>query len=122
MENKITIKEIESQIDLTKKMCMSKLSEIKNDFCSSILVKLNGIGEGYYDPFFEYDLNALENCLFIRNEYDIYKASAVRYYANENEWTLLLNNQNGEILEEVCVEHLAVDEMLDLIIMLMIKF
>lgn len=118
MKNTITLKQIESQIELTKKMCMSKMSDLSNDFCHSKVVNMNNNGE---EPFFEYKINDLKTCLYIRIEYNIYLASAVRYYINENEWMLIINNHSGEPYDEICVDRLNVDEMLDLITILMLR-
>lgn len=120
MKNIITLKHIESQIELTKKMCMSKMSDLTNDFCQSEKVKLNGVNEGE-EPFFEYKINDLKTWLYIRIEYNIYLVSAVRYYINENEWILMINNLSGEPYDEICVNLLNVDEMLDLITILMLR-
>lgn len=97
-------------ISIMKMLCRCELAVMKNAFCKHRDIKVVN-NEGF--PYFEYQIRTIDfkinNCMVVD----------VRYYADENEWTLIIGEVDREhISTEVCVNDINIEQMVELITVL----
>lgn len=97
-------------ISIMRVLCRCELTAMKNAFCKHKDIKM--VQNGYF-PHFEYQIQTIDfkinNCMVVD----------VRYYADENEWTLIIGEVDREhISTEVCVNDINIEQMVELITVL----
>lgn len=97
-------------VAIMRMLCRCELRVMKNDFCKHKNVKM--VQNGYF-PYFEYQIQTIDfkinSCLVV----------AVRYYADENEWTLIIGEvDRNHIAREICVNDTNIEHMVELITVL----
>ena len=97
-------------ISIMRVLCRCELTDMKNDFCKHIDVK---VVENECFPYFEYQIRTIDlkinNCMVVD----------VRYYADENEWTLIIGEVDRDhISSEICVNDISIEHMIELITVL----
>lgn len=97
-------------ISIMRILCRCELTAMKSAFCKHKDVKV--VDNGYF-PHFEYQIQTIDfrinKCMVV----------AVRYYADENEWTLIIGDiDKGHISTEVCVNDITIEHMVELITVL----
>ena len=101
---------VNDDVAIMRMLCRSELRAMKNDFCKHIDVK---VVENECFPYFEYQIRTIDlkinNCMVVD----------VRYYADENEWTLIIGEVDRyHISSEVCVNDISIEHMIELITVL----
>jgi hypothetical protein len=101
---------VNDDVAIMRMLCRCELRAMKNDFCKHIDVKV--VQNGYF-PYFEYQIQTIDfkinNCMVVD----------VRYYADENKWTLIIGEIDREhIYTEVCVNDINIEQMVELITVL----
>ena len=97
-------------VSILRLLCRCELTAMKSAFCKHKDVEV--IDDGYL-PYFEYQIQTIDfrinTCMVV----------AVRYYADENEWTLIIGEMDREhISTEVCVNDINIEHMVELITVL----
>lgn len=96
--------EVSGYIGAIRHLCKQELSAMVDAFCNNeCLVDLH-IKHDHSDyTYFEYRLSD-EDRIAIQYMNDLYMVEAVRYYADEDEWTLII--QNSDLTDdEICLEY-----------------
>lgn len=88
-------------------ICYEELEAMKESFCKHELVKLHKI---YRDSYFEYVIEPDSFKFMSLNV--IYCLSAIRYYPNDNEWILILNEQ------EYCIDFIPNMELIKITLLI----
>lgn len=101
---------VNDDVAIMRMLCRCELRAMKNDFCKHKDVKV--VDNGYF-PHFEYQIQTIDfrinKCMVVD----------VRYYADENEWTLIIGDiDRGHISTEVCVNDINIEHMVELITVL----
>ena len=101
---------VNDDVAIMRMLCRCELRAMKNDFCKHKDVKV--VDNGYF-PHFEYQIQTIDfrinKCMVVD----------VRYYADENEWTLIIGEIDREhISTEVCVNDINIEHMVELITVL----
>ena len=97
-------------IYIMRMLCRCELSAMKNAFRKHKDVKV--VNNEYY-PYFEYQIRTIDfkinKCMVVD----------VRYYADENEWTLIIGEvDRTHISSEICVNDMNIEHMIELIMVL----
>ena len=97
-------------VSIMRLLCRCELKAMKNAFCKHQDVSV--VDNGHF-PHFEYQVRNIDfrinGCLVV----------AVRYYADENEWTLIIGEvEKGHIVDEICVHDTNIEHMIELITVL----
>ena len=97
-------------VSIMRILCRCELTAMKNAFCKHIDVK---VVNNECFPYFEYQIRTIDfkinKCMVVD----------VRYYADENEWTLIIGEIDREhISTEVCVNDINIEQMVELITVL----
>jgi hypothetical protein len=95
--------EVSGYIGAIRHLCKQELSAMVDTFCNNeCLVNLH-IKQYHRDyRYFEYRLSD-EDRIEIQYMNDSYMVEAVMYYADEDEWTLIIKNSNLTA-DEICLE------------------
>lgn len=99
------LKEISEHIGSIKNLCMDELTAMKYDFCHHAGVHL----KQNIDTYFEYHIQ--NNMLWVSG----HMATAIRYYAYEDEWILATQNQDGEEMDEICAADIGIEDEIELV-------
>jgi hypothetical protein len=94
-------------VSIMRLLCRCELKAMKNAFCKHQDVSV--VDNGQF-PHFEYQVRNIDfrinGCLVV----------AVRYYADENEWALIIGEvKHGHIVDEICVNDTNIEHMIELI-------
>ena len=97
-------------VAIMRMLCRCELRAMKNEFCKHNDVKM--VQNGNF-PHFEYQIQTIgfkiNKCMVV----------AVRYYADENEWTLVIGEvDRNHITREICVNNTNIEHMIELITVL----
>lgn len=97
-------------VTIMRILCRCELKSMKNAFCKHKDVEV--INNEYF-PYFEYQIHTIDfkinNCMVVD----------VRYYADENEWTLIIGEVDRDhISSEICVNDINIEHMIELITVL----
>lgn len=91
-------------------ICYAELSAMKESFCKHELVKLHKI---YRDNYFEYVIIEPDRFKF-KSSNVIYCLNAIRYYPNDDEWILILNEQ------EYCIDFIPIKMLIKITLLIKI--
>ena len=101
-------------LEPAQQLCKEELKAMSEHFCKHKEVELK------YDdcyPYFEYKLG--ENLLINRGFNSMYKICTVRYYADEDEWTIMTAYiKDLDFIDELCVDDLNIQTKIELIMLL----
>lgn len=104
-------------LEPAKQLCKEELKAMSEDFCKHKEVELKYESQNCEYPYFEYTLGS--NLFINRGFNSMYKVCSVRYYADENEWTVMTTYTNDlDYIDELCVEDLNIQTKIELIMLL----
>jgi hypothetical protein len=101
---------VNDDVAIMRMLCRCELRAMKNDFCKHKDVKM--VQNGHF-PYFEYQIQTIDfrinKCMVV----------AVRYYADENKWTLIIGEvDRNHISREICANDTNIENMVELITVL----
>lgn len=102
--------------DAIRQICKDELSAMKEPFYKHDRVELLVSSRPDGESYFEYK----NLCNFIvTSDGSGHKVCAVRYYINEEEWTVVVANDDGAGVWDVfCVEYLNISELMEVVALL----
>lgn len=96
--------EVSGYIGAIRYLCKQELSAMVDAFCNNeCLVDLHLKRDHSDYTYFEYRLSD-EDRIAIQYMNGLYMVEAVRYYADEDEWTLIIQNSDLTA-DEICLEY-----------------
>ena len=108
-------KETFEHIMAIRELCKQELTAIRDDFCKNEFVNLFVPNKPTSKYFCEYSV--LTSGVKINGGHSLYKVRAVRYYFEENEWTVVGYEETG-IYEEICIKYMCADDMIKIVSLL----
>ena len=104
-----------ASLEPAKRLCKEELKAMSEHFCKHKEVELKHEPDCY--PYFEYKLGS--KLLINRGIDALYNVIAVRYYADEDEWTVMTAYiKDLDYMDELCVEDLTIQTKIELIMLL----
>ena len=109
-------KEIAVHHDAIRQICKNELTAMKDAFCKHEYVELFVSNHPDGETYFEYK----NLCNFIAtSDGSGHKVCAVRYYINEEEWAVVVANDDGAGIWDIfCVEYLNIAELMEVVALL----
>lgn len=107
--------------DAIKKICKDELTAMKEPFCKHEYVNmkthsLHPIGTERLDKHFEH--RVFTNGFWILQSGAAYMVTAVRHYIYEDEWSVVVRNEEGTVCDEISVDYLSIAEKIELVMLL----
>lgn len=102
--------------DAIRQICKDELSAMKEPFYKHERVELHSRNHPGDETYFEYK----NLCNYIVTSGGSgHKVCAVRYYINEEEWTVVVANDDGAgVWDVLCVEYLNIAELMEVVALL----
>ena len=97
-------------------LCKEELTAMRDDFCKNEFVNLLVPNK----PTDEYSCiyNVISCVVKVNGGDSLYTVQAVRYYLDENEWTVIGFQEETKMYEEMCVEYMCVSDMIEIVSLL----